>query len=60
MVRHYEKRPEIKQDYQQMKSGEWQLKKRSSTRYSEIVFLDSGVFLLSYVGSHRKRFKTGR
>ena len=22
--------------------------------------LDSGVFLLSYVGSHRKRFKTGR
>jgi hypothetical protein len=25
-----------------------------------VELLDSGVFLLSYVGSHRKRFKTGR
>jgi hypothetical protein len=37
-VRHYEERPEIEQDYEQMKSGGWQLKKLSSTRYSEIVF----------------------
>jgi hypothetical protein len=38
MVRHYEERPEIEQDYEQMKSGGWQLQKLSSTRYSEIVF----------------------
>ena len=38
IVRHYEERPEIEQDYQQMKSGGWQLQKLSSTRYSEIVF----------------------
>ena len=38
IVRHYEERPEIEQDYEQMKSGGWQLKKLSSTRYSEIVF----------------------
>ena len=38
MVRHYEERPEIEQDYEQMKSGGWQLKKLSATRYSEIVF----------------------
>jgi hypothetical protein len=38
LVRHYEERPEIEQDYEQMKSGGWQLKKLSSTRYSEIVF----------------------
>ena len=38
MVRHYEERPEIEQDYQQMKSGGWQLKKLSSTRYSESCF----------------------
>jgi len=37
-LRHYEERPEIEQDYQQLKSGGWQLKKLSSTRYSEIVF----------------------
>jgi hypothetical protein len=30
------------------------------TRAAFNVLLDSGVFLLSYVGSHRKRFKTGR
>jgi hypothetical protein len=38
MVRHYEERPEIEQDYQQLKSGGWQLQKLSSTRYTEIVW----------------------
>ena len=38
MVRHYEERPEIEQDCEQMKSGGWQLQKLSSTRYSAIVF----------------------
>jgi len=37
IVRHYEARPEIEQDYEQMKGGGWQLKKLSSTRSSEIV-----------------------
>src|SRR6059036_2594861 len=35
------------QDYEQMKSGGWQLKKLSSTRYSEIVFYVLTV-VLSY------------
>src|SRR6266853_2233310 len=47
MVRHYEERPEIEQDYEQLKSGGWQLKKLSSTRYSEIVFYVLSV-VLSY------------
>jgi hypothetical protein len=47
IVRHYEERPEIEQDYEQMKSGGWQLKKLSSTRYSEIVFYLTTV-VLSY------------
>jgi hypothetical protein len=47
IVRHYEERPEIEQDYQQMKSGGWQLKKLSSTRYSEIVFYIATVVLSS-------------
>jgi len=47
IVRHYEERPAIEQDYQQMKSGGWQLKKLSSTRYSEIVFYVVTV-VLSY------------
>jgi hypothetical protein len=47
IVRHYEERPEIEQDYEQMKSGGWQLKKLSSTRYSEIVFYVATV-VLSY------------
>ena len=47
IVRHYEERPEIEQDYEQMKSGGWQLKKLSSTRYSEIVFYIATV-VLSY------------
>ena len=47
MVRHYEERPEIEQDYEQMKSSGWQLKKLSSTRYSEIVFYVLTV-VLSY------------
>jgi hypothetical protein len=38
IVRHDEERPEIEQDYEQMKSGGWQLQKLSSTRYSEVVF----------------------
>jgi len=46
-VRHYEERPEIEQDYEQMKSGGWQLKKLSSTRYSEIVFSLTTVVLSS-------------
>jgi hypothetical protein len=47
IVRHYEERPEIEQDYEQMKSGGWQLKKLSSTLYSEIVFYLTTV-VLSY------------
>src|SRR6266852_1793555 len=47
IVRHYEERPEIEQDYEQLKSGGWQLKKLSSTRYSEIVF-----YLLTVVLSY--------
>src|SRR5262245_44347423 len=47
MVRHYEERPEIEQDYEQMKSGGWQLQKLSSTRYSEIV-----VYVLTVVLSY--------
>src|ERR671922_43869 len=47
IVRHYEARPEIEQDYEQMKSGGWQLQKLSSTRYSEIVFYVLTV-VLSY------------
>jgi hypothetical protein len=47
IVRHYEERPEIEQDYEQMKSGGWQLQKLSSTRYSEIVFYMLTV-VLSY------------
>jgi hypothetical protein len=38
IVRHDAERPEIAQDYAQRKSGGWQLQKRRSTRYSEIVF----------------------
>jgi Transposase DDE domain len=51
IVRHYEERPEIEQDYEQMKSGGWQLQKLSSTRYSEIVFYVLTV-VLSYSLSH--------
>jgi hypothetical protein len=47
IVRHDEERPEIEQDYEQMKSGGWQLKKLSSTRYSAIVFYLATV-VLSY------------
>ena len=47
IVRHYEERPEIEQDYEQMKSGGWQLKKLSATRYREIVFYVLTV-VLSY------------
>jgi hypothetical protein len=47
IVRHYEERPEIEQDYQQLKSGGWQLQKLSTTRYTEIVF-----YILSVVISY--------
>jgi hypothetical protein len=47
IARHHEERPEIEQDYQQMKSGGWQLNKLSSTRYSEMVFFVLTV-VLSY------------
>jgi hypothetical protein len=47
IVRHYEERPEMEQDYEPMKSGGWHLKKLSSTRYSEIVFYIATV-ILSY------------
>ncbi len=50
-VRHYEERPEIEQDYEQMQSGGWQLKKLSATRYSAIVFYVRTV-VLSYRLSH--------
>ena len=39
IVRHYEERPEIEQDYAQMNSGGWQLKKLSSTRYTRLSFM---------------------
>ena len=47
IVLHYQQRPEIEQDYEQMKSGGWKLQKFSTTRYSEIVFYLLTV-LLSY------------
>ncbi len=46
-VKHYEERPEIEQDYEQMKSGGWKLQQLSTTRYSEVVFYLVSV-LLSY------------
>src|SRR5262249_23182790 len=46
-VRHYAERPEIEQDYEQLKSGGWQLHKRSATRYSEIVLYVLTVVLSS-------------
>src|SRR5262249_2194388 len=47
IVRHYEERPEIEQAYEQRKSGGWELKKLSSTRYREIVFYVLTVVLSS-------------
>jgi hypothetical protein len=47
IVKHYQQRPEIEQDYEQLKSGGWQLQKLSSTRYSQVVFYLLTV-LLSY------------
>lgn len=47
IVKHYEQRPEIEQDYEQLKSGGWLLQKLSSTRYSQIVF-----YLLTVVLSY--------
>lgn len=47
IVLHYEQRPEVEQDYQQMKSGGWMIQKLSSTRYTEIVYYILTV-VLSY------------
>jgi hypothetical protein len=47
IVRHYAECPEIEQDYEQMKSGGWQLKKLSPTPYSESVFYVLTVVLSS-------------
>lgn len=44
IVRHYQERPEVEADYQQMKSGGWLLAKLSSQRLSEIV-----LYVLSIV-----------
>lgn len=45
IVRHYQERPEIEQDYQQMKSGGWLLKKLSSQRLSQIVLYVLSIIL---------------
>jgi hypothetical protein len=47
IIKHYEERPEIEADYQQLKSGGWMLKKLTSTRYSQIAF-----YLLTVVLSY--------
>lgn len=47
IVKYYQQRPEIEQDYEQLKSGGWLLQKLSSTRYSQIVF-----YLLTVVLSY--------
>jgi Transposase DDE domain len=47
IVKHYQQRPEIEQDYEQLKSGGWLLTRLSSTRYSQIVFYLLTV-ILSY------------
>lgn len=47
IVKHYQQRPEIEQDYEQLKSGGWLLGKLSSTHYSQIVFYLLTV-MLSY------------
>lgn len=47
IVKHYQQRPEIEQDYEQLKSGGWLLGKLSGTRYSQIVFYVLTV-VLSY------------
>jgi hypothetical protein len=46
-VKHYEQRPEVEQDYQQLKSGGWLLQMLTTTRYSQIVF-----YLLTVVLSY--------
>ena len=51
IVKHYEERPEVEQDDEQMKSGGWKLQQLSTTRYSEMVFYFISV-LLSYRRYH--------
>jgi hypothetical protein len=55
IVKHYEGRPEIEQDYEQMKSGGWKLQQLSTTRYSEMVLYLLSVLLSYslYVRDHR-------
>lgn len=45
IVKHYQARPEVEPDYEQLKSGGWWLKKLSSTRYSQSVFYRLTVVL---------------
>ena len=45
IVRHYQERPEIEQDYQQLKGEGWKLQKLTTTRYSEIVMYVVSVAL---------------
>jgi hypothetical protein len=47
IVKYYEERPEIAQDYEQRKSGGWKLPQLCTTRYRDIVFYFISV-LLSY------------
>jgi DDE family transposase len=47
VVRHYEERPEVEQDYEQLKSGGWLLQQLTTTRYSEVVYYILTV-VLSY------------
>jgi len=53
IVTHYEARPEVEQDYEQLKSGGWLLKKLSSTRYSQIVF-----YLLTCLRATHRQVRT--
>jgi len=53
IVTHYEARPEVEQDYEQLKSGGWLLKKLSSTRYSQIVF-----YLLARLRATHRQVRT--
>jgi hypothetical protein len=55
IVRHYEERPAIAQDYEPLQSGGWHLKKRRATRSSAIVFYVLTVVLsssLSHLFAH--------
>jgi hypothetical protein len=58
IVRHYEERPELEQDYAQMQSGGWQLQKLSATRSRAIVLYVLTVVLrdsLSHLCANTQR-----